>query len=149
MLRAAPAFQAFHETLREYERGPSLKRRARSLHPIEASATRRSLKEVHMKLRAAAPVISVSVIAFATFVGVGAITGGQGYARADESRDGDEGKELSKIDRQINERARRTVDQGRQIFRFDTFGSEAFFGDALQLHPAIAGARNGGFRART
>jgi hypothetical protein len=70
--------------------------------------------------------------------------GGQGAARADESRDGDEGKELSKIDRQINEHARRTVDQGRQIFRFDTFGSEAFFGDALQLHKAIAGAKNGG-----
>jgi cytochrome c5 len=36
------------------------------------------------------------------------------------------------------------VDQGRKIFRFDTFGSEAFFGDALQLHRAIAGEKNGG-----
>ncbi|MFL6571559.1 MAG: hypothetical protein ACJ8G4_07390 [Burkholderiales bacterium] len=97
-----------------------------------------------MKLRAAAPVIGASVIAFATFVGVGVIIGGQGHARADETRDGDAGKELSKIDRQISEHARRTVDQGRQIFRFDTFGSEAFFGDALQLHKAIAGAKNGG-----
>ena len=97
-----------------------------------------------MKLRAAVPVIGASTIAFATFVGVGAVVSGQGYARADESRDGDEGRELSKIDRQINEHARRTVDQGRRIFRFDTFGSEAFFGDALQLHKAIAGAKNGG-----
>jgi hypothetical protein len=101
-----------------------------------------------MGRKAIGPVIGASVIAFATafgmFVGVGAIMGGQGYARADESRDGDEGKDLSKIDRQINEHARRTVDQGRQIFRFDTFGSEAFFGDALQLHKAIAGAKNGG-----
>jgi hypothetical protein len=101
-----------------------------------------------MGRKAIGPVIGASVIAFATafamFVGVGAIMGGQGYARADESRDGDEGKELSKIDRQINDHARRTVDQGRQIFRFDTFGSEAFFGDALQLHKAIAGAKNGG-----
>jgi hypothetical protein len=33
---------------------------------------------------------------------------------------------------------------GRQIFRFDTFGDEAFWGDALHLHQAIAGAANGG-----
>lgn len=97
-----------------------------------------------MKLRAAALGIGASVIAFASIVGVGVIFGGQGYARADEPRDGDEGKALSKIDRQINDHARQTVDQGRQIFRFDTFGSEAFFGDALQLHKAIAGAKNGG-----
>src|SRR4029077_688405 len=101
-----------------------------------------------MGRKAIGPVIGASAIAFATafamFVGVGAIMGGQGYARADESRDGNEGKDLSKIDRQINEHARDTVAQGRQIFRFDTFGSEAFFGDALQLHKAIAGAKNGG-----
>jgi hypothetical protein len=36
------------------------------------------------------------------------------------------------------------IEQGRQIFRFDTFGDEAFWGDALQLHKAIAGAANGG-----
>src|SRR3954466_5749918 len=103
-----------------------------------------SLRRFHMKLRAAAPVIGASVIAFATFLGVGAIMDGQGYARADETRDGDDGKEVSKIDRQINDHPRRTIDQGRQIFRFDTFGSEAFFGDALRLHEAIAGGKNGG-----
>ncbi len=37
--------------------------------------------------------------------------------------------------------------QGRQIFRFDTFGSEAFWGDALALHKAIAGEKNGGVGA--
>jgi hypothetical protein len=36
------------------------------------------------------------------------------------------------------------LDQGRKIFRYDTFGSEAFWGDALQLHRAIAGTNNGG-----
>jgi hypothetical protein len=34
--------------------------------------------------------------------------------------------------------------RGRRIFRFDTFGDEAFWGGALQLHRAIAGSRNGG-----
>jgi hypothetical protein len=35
-------------------------------------------------------------------------------------------------------------EQGRQIFRYDTFGSEVFWGEALQLHRALAGAKNGG-----
>jgi hypothetical protein len=34
--------------------------------------------------------------------------------------------------------------EGRQIFRHDTFGDQAFWGDALQLHRAIAGEQNGG-----
>jgi hypothetical protein len=35
-------------------------------------------------------------------------------------------------------------EQGKQVFRYDTFGDEAFWGDALQLNRAIAGAKNGG-----
>jgi len=31
------------------------------------------------------------------------------------------------------------IQEGRQIFRFDTFGDEAFWGDQLQLHQAING----------
>ena len=34
--------------------------------------------------------------------------------------------------------------EGRETFRFDTFGSEAFWGGALKLHLAIAGEANGG-----
>ena len=44
----------------------------------------------------------------------------------------------------IAQNAQDMMAQGRQIFRFDTFGSEAFWGDALQLHKAIAGEKNGG-----
>ena len=40
--------------------------------------------------------------------------------------------------------ANRMVMEGRQAFRFDTFGDEAFWGDTLQLHKAIEGAANGG-----
>lgn len=36
------------------------------------------------------------------------------------------------------------VSQGRDVFRFDTFGDEAFWGDVLQLHTAIEGAAVGG-----
>lgn len=44
----------------------------------------------------------------------------------------------------IQENANRMMEEGRKIFRFDTFGSEAFWGDALQLHKAIAGEKLGG-----
>ncbi|MCR6546657.1 hypothetical protein [Dehalobacterium formicoaceticum] len=33
---------------------------------------------------------------------------------------------------------------GQQIFRFDTFGDEAYWGDTLKLHQAIAGEKLGG-----
>ena len=50
----------------------------------------------------------------------------------------------SGFDEAIDDHAARMVRDGRQIFRFDTFGDEAFWGDALQLHKAIAGEKNGG-----
>jgi mono/diheme cytochrome c family protein len=40
--------------------------------------------------------------------------------------------------------ANRLFDQGKQVFRFDTFGDEDFWGGALQLHRAIEGERLGG-----
>jgi len=36
------------------------------------------------------------------------------------------------------------IEEGRQTFRFDTFGDEAFWGDALHLHRAIEGTKFGG-----
>jgi len=44
----------------------------------------------------------------------------------------------------LRDHALETLDQGRQIFRFDTFGDEAFWGDTLKLHQAIEGAALGG-----
>lgn len=38
----------------------------------------------------------------------------------------------------------RMLREGRQIFRYDTFGDEAFWGDTLKLHLAIEGAGQGG-----
>jgi len=40
--------------------------------------------------------------------------------------------------------ALRMLEEGRKIFRFDTFGDEAFWGDTLKLHLAIAGSKLGG-----
>jgi len=36
------------------------------------------------------------------------------------------------------------ITQGRQIFRFDTFGDQTFWGDTLKLHQAIEGSGLGG-----
>jgi hypothetical protein len=47
-------------------------------------------------------------------------------------------------DHRVDEHAEHLVRQGRQTFRFDTFGDQKFWGDTLHLHQAIAGARNGG-----
>jgi len=47
----------------------------------------------------------------------------------------------------VIESATQMIEQGRGIFRFDTFGDEAFWGDALKLHQAIAGEQLGGVGA--
>jgi hypothetical protein len=48
------------------------------------------------------------------------------------------------FDQQIRDNAEAMVEQGQSIFRFDTFGDEAFWGDTLNLHQAIEGAKLGG-----
>lgn len=48
------------------------------------------------------------------------------------------------FDADIARHSQAMLDEGRKIFRYETFGSEAFWGDALQLHKAIAGEKNGG-----
>jgi hypothetical protein len=51
------------------------------------------------------------------------------------------------FDGAIGENARRLMDDGRAAFRHDTFGSEGFWGGALQLHQGIAGQKHGGVGA--
>lgn len=48
------------------------------------------------------------------------------------------------FDTTIDKNAKQMLEEGKRTFRYDTFGSEAFWGDTLQLHKAIAGAKNGG-----
>ena len=53
-------------------------------------------------------------------------------------------KKAKTFDDQIGVNAQQMMEDGRQVFRFDTFGDEAFWGDMLKLHQAIAGANLGG-----
>jgi hypothetical protein len=50
----------------------------------------------------------------------------------------------SGFDSSIAAHSRDMLAQGRETFRYDTFGDEAFWGGTLKLHEAIAGAKNGG-----
>jgi hypothetical protein len=44
----------------------------------------------------------------------------------------------------VAEHASTMLVEGQQTFRYDTFGDEAFWGDTLKLHQALAGSRLGG-----
>jgi len=74
---------------------------------------------------------------FATIIGASALSS-RLHAAADQPRD------ARGFDRTIGEHAEELFRDGAHIFRYDTFGDEAFWGDTLKLHQAIAGARFGG-----
>ena len=42
------------------------------------------------------------------------------------------------FDQLINRNAHQMLTEGRQTFRYETFGSELFWGDTLKLHQAVA-----------
>ncbi len=46
--------------------------------------------------------------------------------------------------RDLDAHTQRVLAEGRQTFRFDTFGDEAYWGDTIRLHQAIEGTRLGG-----
>lgn len=68
----------------------------------------------------------------------------RGVAAQNETQNESAVDRESSVDRAIDNHARRFLAQGRQIFRFDTFGDEAFWGDTLKLHQSIEGAKFGG-----
>jgi len=48
------------------------------------------------------------------------------------------------VDKRIDDNAQQMLAQGRQIFRYDTFGDEVYWTDQLKLHRAIEGSKFGG-----
>lgn len=93
----------------------------------------------------------LSKVVMVVFVAIGLLSfveTGRTQSNRVKDQDGKEhgGKEHKEngLDRQANDNAQLMVDDGRRIFRFETFGDEAFWTDALKLHRAIEGARLGG-----
>ena len=65
-------------------------------------------------------------------------------SHAQRSDDRGRGQREQGFDAQISGNAQRMMEEGRRIFRFDTFGDEIFWTDKLKLHRAIEGAKLGG-----
>ena len=65
-------------------------------------------------------------------------------AFAQNSEDDGNAEHASSADGAITSNGKDMVKDGRQTFRFDTFGDEAFWGDTLHLDKALEGAKLGG-----
>ena len=92
-----------------------------------------------MRHKAIPSIVGFLLLGVALLIGFGIDAGEKGSTQARAAED-----ELPPNDRLINANARQAVGEGRQIFRFDTFGDEAFWGDLLGLHKAIEGTAFGG-----
>lgn len=91
------------------------------------------MKTSRMIFAILAGALTLSTLVFFTTVAIG-----NDNDRHDSNTSGEE------FDRSIMQYNAHLIRTGREIFRFDTFGDEVFWGDALKLHQAIAGAVNGG-----
>ena len=65
-------------------------------------------------------------------------------SRAQRADDRSRSQKEQGFDLQISENAKQMMAQGKQIFRYDTFGDEAYWTDKLKLHHAIQGGKFGG-----
>jgi hypothetical protein len=81
-----------------------------------------------------------------TMLSVAALSAGLA-ARIHAQNDSSAVGKLSAFDELAVRQATRAVLDGRQTFRFDTFGDEDFWGGKLLLHEAIAGSQQGGVGA--
>ncbi len=61
--------------------------------------------------------------------------------RAQRSDNPNGGPKQQQFDLQISENAKQMMEQGKQIFRYDTFGDEAYWSGKLKLHQAIQGSK--------
>jgi hypothetical protein len=86
-------------------------------------------------------VIKILVLAASLTFALGYVVNRSSAERSDEP---DRGHKEQGFDRQITENAQRMMDQGKHIFRYDTFGDEVYWTEKLKLHDAIQGSKFGG-----
>src|SRR5690348_6422927 len=84
--------------------------------------------------------LSVRVV-FAALTVCAVLLWASGISARSDSNDRNESKNVEQL---VHRNAARLIAVGRHTFRYDTFGDEAFWGDTLKLHRAIAGAKHGG-----
>jgi hypothetical protein len=81
-------------------------------------------------------------VMFTAFFLLLTLLAGSYVVKGEKDESGD--KSLSRVDSGTDRNGQKMIADGRQTFRFDTFGDQAFWGDTLQLHQAIEGAKLGG-----
>jgi hypothetical protein len=81
-------------------------------------------------------VISVAAILLGLF--------GFAVARSSDTLQDYTDRASARFERTIRENSEAMLEDGRHIFRFDTFGDESYWGDTLGLHKAIEGTKLGG-----
>lgn len=75
-----------------------------------------------------------------TLLSLGLLAGCAGTRERDPAPE----QPLTGHDREIERYSKEMIEEGRRIYRYETFGSEQFWGGKLRLHEAIAGEKNGG-----
>ncbi|MCM3871511.1 MAG: hypothetical protein ND895_12580 [Pyrinomonadaceae bacterium] len=89
--------------------------------------------------------LMISIIVMVLAAGLTVVLGYlSNSSRAQLSDDRGANQKEQGFDRQISENAQQMLEQGKQIFRYDTFGDEAYWTDKLRLHHAIQGSKFGG-----
>jgi hypothetical protein len=94
-----------------------------------------TLNQILMK-----PLIPLSLVITFVLAGLASVQAGEGR---DENYP-EPSHQTRRADEQMELDALAKLKEGRRIFRHDTFGNQAFWGDVLKLHQAIAGAALGG-----
>jgi mono/diheme cytochrome c family protein len=85
--------------------------------------------------------IKVLVLAASLTLAVGYLSN---RSRAQQGNDRSSGQNEKGYDQQISNNAQHMMEQGKKIFRYDTFGDETYWSDKLKLHQAIQGTKFGG-----
>src|SRR5215471_13506296 len=84
--------------------------------------------------------IILNIIVLLLFVAVGFLYfTSSGFGQKDQNASNTTG-----FDGQIKTNAQQMFEEGRRIFRYDTFGDEVYWTDKLKLHNAIKGSKFGG-----
>src|SRR6516165_10055853 len=84
------------------------------------------------------------VVGFVLFVGLAIAAYQLTEIQRASAQTQDKGASPTGFDAIIQNSSERMMKEGQQIFRFETFDDQTFWGDALRLHQAIEGAKFGG-----
>jgi hypothetical protein len=113
-------------------------------NPIEKTRNSHWVRPASQRLASRGKLLASVALAAATAMGLLLVPGLSTPSAAAEEEPGEKKHFITGFDRQILANLDRSFLQGRRIFRHDTFGDEAFWGDILKLHQAVQGTRFGG-----